>query len=59
VVPPHVVLSIGYKSYEFIWAELKSMGDEVNTLVDNNTLGGIYFGYIIELHVVLLHLLAQ
>ncbi|KAI8353562.1 hypothetical protein B0O80DRAFT_386903 [Mortierella sp. GBAus27b] len=34
----------GYKSYESIWAELKSMGDEVNSLVDNNTLGGIYFG---------------
>ncbi|KAK3825093.1 MAG: hypothetical protein J3Q66DRAFT_326896 [Benniella sp.] len=39
-----VNLRKGYKSYEFIWAELKSMGDEVNTLVDNNTLGGIYFG---------------
>ncbi|KAF9940591.1 Tetratricopeptide repeat protein 39B [Modicella reniformis] len=34
----------GYKAYEAIWAELQSMGDEVNTLVDNNTLGGIYFG---------------
>ncbi|KAI7822525.1 hypothetical protein BC939DRAFT_397920 [Gamsiella multidivaricata] len=34
----------GYKSYETIWAELKTMGDEANTLVDNNTLGGVYFG---------------
>ncbi|KAF8944979.1 tetratricopeptide repeat domain 39A [Haplosporangium gracile] len=34
----------GYKSYENVWLELKSMGDEVNTLVDNNTLGGIHFG---------------
>ncbi|KAG0250315.1 tetratricopeptide repeat domain 39A [Mortierella polycephala] len=34
----------GYKSYENVWAELQSMGDEVNTLVDNNTRGGIQFG---------------
>ncbi|KAG0376083.1 tetratricopeptide repeat domain 39A [Mortierella sp. AD032] len=34
----------GYKSYENVWLELKSMGDEVNSLVDNNTLGGIHFG---------------
>ncbi|KAF9917811.1 Tetratricopeptide repeat protein 39B [Lobosporangium transversale] len=42
----------GYKSYENIWTELKSMGDEVNTLVDNNTLGGIYFG-LGTIHIVL------
>ena len=34
----------GYKSYENVWAELKTMGDEVDTLVDKNTLGGIQFG---------------
>jgi hypothetical protein len=36
--------NIGYKSYENVWLELKSMGDQVDTLVDNNTLGGIHFG---------------
>ncbi|KAI1314909.1 Tetratricopeptide repeat protein 39B [Mortierella claussenii] len=42
----------GYKSYENVWTELKSMGEEVNTLVDNNTLGGIYFG-LGTIHIVL------
>ncbi|KAG0229310.1 hypothetical protein BGW42_001650 [Actinomortierella wolfii] len=34
----------GYKSYENVWAEVKSMGAEAETLVDKNTLGGIQFG---------------
>ncbi|KAF9918077.1 tetratricopeptide repeat domain 39A [Linnemannia zychae] len=34
----------GYKSYENVWLELKAMGEEVNDLVDKNTLGGIQFG---------------
>ncbi|KAG0314538.1 Tetratricopeptide repeat protein 39B, partial [Dissophora globulifera] len=34
----------GYKSYENVWAEFKTMGNELNTLVDNNTRGGVYFG---------------
>ncbi|KAG0213532.1 Tetratricopeptide repeat protein 39B [Mortierella sp. GBA30] len=42
----------GYKSYENVWAELKSMGDGVNALVDNNTLGGIQFG-LGTIHIVL------
>ncbi|KAF9281064.1 hypothetical protein BGZ68_006860 [Mortierella alpina] len=42
----------GYKSYENVWAELKTMGDEVNTLVDKNTLGGIQFG-LGTIHIVL------
>ncbi|KAI8595879.1 outer membrane protein Iml2/Tetratricopeptide repeat protein 39 [Dissophora ornata] len=42
----------GYKSYETVWTELKAMGDEANTLVDNNTLGGVYFG-LGTIHIVL------
>ncbi|GJJ71127.1 hypothetical protein EMPS_03477 [Entomortierella parvispora] len=42
----------GYKSYENVWAELKSMGDEVDSLVDKNTLGGIQFG-LGTIHIVL------
>ncbi|KAG9325494.1 hypothetical protein KVV02_007525 [Mortierella alpina] len=42
----------GYKSYENVWAELKTMGDEVDTLVDKNTLGGIQFG-LGTIHIVL------
>ncbi|KAF9570458.1 Tetratricopeptide repeat protein 39B [Mortierella alpina] len=42
----------GYKSYENVWAELKTMGDEVEALVDKNTLGGIQFG-LGTIHIVL------
>ncbi|KAF9966654.1 Tetratricopeptide repeat protein 39B [Mortierella alpina] len=42
----------GYKSYENVWTELKTMGDEVDTLVDKNTLGGIQFG-LGTIHIVL------
>jgi len=38
------LFSLGYKSYENVWTELKTMGDEVDSLVDKNTLGGIQFG---------------
>ncbi|KAF9160248.1 tetratricopeptide repeat domain 39A [Mortierella sp. AD011] len=34
----------GYKSYETVWEEIQSMGDQATTLVDNNTLGGVHYG---------------
>ncbi|KAF9191801.1 Tetratricopeptide repeat protein 39B [Haplosporangium sp. Z 767] len=44
IIRPVLNFGLRYKSYENVWTELKSMGDQVNTLVDNNTLGGIQFG---------------
>ncbi|KAF9199961.1 Tetratricopeptide repeat protein 39B [Haplosporangium sp. Z 27] len=34
----------GYKSYETVWDEIQAMGNDATKLVDNNTLGGVYFG---------------